>query len=481
MPLDTKFGSRQNYTTDDAANAGTVVDPGPHLAIVKENADSNRSGRIRVFIPALSNDENDPVQWISVRYASPFMGSTTYRKSKDGHPPKDNNWYTAPHTYGMWFTPPDLENQVLVVFANGNRSNGFYFACVMPNLSKHMVPAIARSDKLDKTSLAADLKRDLKGKKYPTTEFNEWNDGFWDKRSKFLDIVKPIHEPLARVLLEQGLEDDLVRGTVGSSAQRESPSGCFGISTPGRASPDISGLDQKTGSPKFRLGGHSLVMDDGDASGNDCMIRLRTASGHQIMMNDSEGILYIGNLTGTSWLEFTSTGKIHLYSDDSINFRAKQSINLHSDKDINMYAANNIKMLAGRELKQEALKMTIKANESLELYGGRYYQKSGSIMVIHSVSEGSWKSEGKLIFHANEIHLSKKIRQNGPVTVQPGLPEPPSVEIPASLQPIAHPDATKVGLKWLPRAYVNSISEMVPTHEPWIESANGIKVHDKRN
>lgn len=483
MPIDNRVGGASSFTTNESANPGVTLDPGPHLAIVKNNLDSTRSGRIKVFIPTLGGDEDDPSQWRTVGYASPFMGMTTHKKQTNGKPPKDNTWDKAPHTYGMWVTPPDLNNHVLVVFANGNPMFGYYFASVIPNLSKHMIPAIAGSEFTDRKGLPADLQKSLVGKKYPVTEFNEHNDDFWDdkERSKFLSIKKPIHEPLVRVLLEQGLEDDLIRGVVGSTVQRESPSSCFGISTPGRAPTTEADLDPETGSPKFRLGGHSLVMDDGDANGNDAMIRLRTASGHQIMMNDSEGVLYIGNMVGTVWLEFTANGNVHLYAEDAINIRSKQSINMHSDRDINFHAANDVKIFAGNTIRQESQNLTIKANDSLEIYGGKYYQKSGSIMYIQSLAEGSWKSGGKLVFNADEIHLGKKIRQNGPVTVQPGLPEPNSVSTPTSIQPMGHPDTNKIGLKWLPRTFVNSTVEMVPTHEPWIEAANGVKVHNKRN
>ena len=58
----------------------------------------------------------------------------------------------------------------------------------------------------------------------------------------------------------QGLTADETRGLTTSSARREVPSSVFGISTPGP-------LDKGAVSGEFatsRLGGTSIVMDDGD-------------------------------------------------------------------------------------------------------------------------------------------------------------------------------------------------------------------------
>ena len=84
---------------------------------------------------------------------------------------------------------------------------------------------------------------------------------------------KPYNKDFTEVLETQGLLFDEARGTTTSSARRETPSMVFGFNTPGP-------LDKRDGSPKVsvgpsedkvdipynRLGGSSLVMDDGDGS-----------------------------------------------------------------------------------------------------------------------------------------------------------------------------------------------------------------------
>ena len=161
-------------------------------------------------------------------------------------------------------------------------------------------------------------------------------------------VKQPIH-PFAETLRQQGLVQDTVRGTTTSSARRESPSQVYGISTPGRKDPrgrkrKIGGVDSVKQEIVDRLTGHTFVMDDGDSNGENQLTRLRSASGHQLLLNDSSGVVYLANGSGNVWMEFSANGAIDIYSGNSVNIRAGGDLNLHSDSDINMFARNQIKM-----------------------------------------------------------------------------------------------------------------------------------------
>jgi len=192
-------------------------------------------------------------------------------------------------------------------------------------------------------------------------------------------FIKPASPYWFETLLEQGLSEDWVRGTTTSSARREVPSMVFGISTPGPK--DQTGPRGTYGAqggqsnvPVNRLGGSSFVMDDGDATlirrtapdvgppeyanveagdrGGDPkipaneLIRLRTRTGHQILMHNSEDLIYIGNSKGTTWIELTSNGKIDIYAKDSVSVHSENDINFTADRDINLTAGANINMNA---------------------------------------------------------------------------------------------------------------------------------------
>ena len=151
------------------------------------------------------------------------------------------------------------------------------------------------------------------------------------------------HPYQASILVNQGLDTDPVRGAISSSSLRESPSNVYGISTPGRSvtgnAQQLTSSVQAMGDNQAqavigRLGGHQFVMDDGDVNGTDQLIRLRTTGGHQILMNDTKQVLYIGSASGAHWLEFSDSGMINMYGAAGINLRTQGVLNLQGDQGV---------------------------------------------------------------------------------------------------------------------------------------------------
>jgi hypothetical protein len=156
------------------------------------------------------------------------------------------------------------------------------------------------------------------------------------------------------------LSADDIRGNTSSSARRETPSQVFGISTPGRK--DTSTTPVKVGTKDSeatdyvtRKTGHTFVMDDGAVDGTNQLTRLRTASGHQLLMHDTEGVVYIANGSGNAYIEMQRNGRIDVYSGvGGINLRTEGDFNLHSDSNINMHANGQIRMSSAKEMIQTA-------------------------------------------------------------------------------------------------------------------------------
>ena len=96
-----------------------------------------------------------------------------------------------------------------------------------------------------------------------------------------------------------------------------------------------------------RRGGHSFVMDDGDLEGKNQLVRMRSATGHQITMSDDGECFYITHANGQSWLEFGKSGTVDVYSSNSVNVRTQGTINLHADEDININAGKKLNIQSG--------------------------------------------------------------------------------------------------------------------------------------
>jgi len=311
--------TRQSSNTKSEQTQGTVVSPGPYVGTIKQTIDSTYGGRLLVFIPELGGDPTNVSSWKTMRYASPFYGETNIQDGQD--------YSGSPHTYGMWFVPPDVGNQVLCILSQGKDWDGFWFACIPDVPSNHMVPGISAPVDGSSQSPVVDAYIDQ------TTASG---------LSNIHSLPKQVHTVQQQIWQTQGLLNDSDRGPGTSSSQRETPSSVFGISTPGRPinpndpelypDPDSNGSSTQSQilGVRGRQGGHTFVMDDGDANGNNQMMRLRTSTGHMIMMNDTKGFIYVINSKGTAWVEINATGDINVYAQSNLNIEAKGGLQLET-------------------------------------------------------------------------------------------------------------------------------------------------------
>ncbi len=342
-------------------------DAGPYIGTVKFTNDPTRQGRLGVNIPdlTLTNDPT-PDDCIWCNYLSPFYGAKSIEATSDVM-----DYKSTQHSYGFWAIPPDIDTEVLVIFAKGeaNRRNAFWIGCVQQPLTNQQVPGYGAStdsgwntEGYDNAE-GYDKEGNFIGEGFATSKTQKYGTDFLPvgeknrrmiegaKSASFANSIRhPVNDILAEQLVGQGLIKDDIRGTTSSSARREAPSQVFGISTPGRIRADSRTCNIGVGGTPIkpdRMPGHSFVMDDGDTIGKNQLTRLRTASGHQLLMHDTEGVVYIANGSGNAYIEMTRDGRIDVYSGvGGINLRTEGDFNLHSDANINMSAGQSIRMSA---------------------------------------------------------------------------------------------------------------------------------------
>tara|TARA_R110002153_G_scaffold5302_1_gene24912 strand:+ start:4509 stop:6251 length:1743 start_codon:yes stop_codon:yes gene_type:complete len=338
--------SMYNYLKGDASTSKApqkdqdwgIENSGPYIGIVKGNKDPLRAGRLKVLIPALTGTyDGNFDSLVDCDYLSPFYGTKGLRHNKPGQAYDDSQF-----SYGFWAVPPDLETRVLVIFAEGKMDQAFWIGCIQEPLTNHMTPGIASSDKV-KDQDGKDGVSKYGTKNLPAGEVNRYADV---DESNYQNKDRPLH-PFAETLLKSGLIGDDVRGTTSSSAQREAPSSVFGMSTPGRVNEkkkatQVSTSDSNATEIVERLSGHTFVMDDGAEDGTNQLTRLRTASGHQLLMHDTEGVVYLANGTGKAFIEMDADGTVSVYSEGGINMRSGRDFNVHSDMHINFHAKGQI-------------------------------------------------------------------------------------------------------------------------------------------
>tara|TARA_Y100000310_G_C20643016_1_gene795007 strand:+ start:71 stop:1879 length:1809 start_codon:yes stop_codon:yes gene_type:complete len=414
----------QKYFSDKFVGS----DPGPYVGIVKNTIDPLKMGRLGVLIPSISNvpaTSKDSGKVIWCQYLSPFYGVKPFSSVA-----KDDAYShtTSQSSYGMWAVPPDIETHVLVIFAQGDKqqSHAFWIGCVQEPLTNQMVPGMgaSKASKLGKETVGPhDVKKATSGIKtsnYGTEllPIGEKNKNMY-ATGESIDAMAlwhyPVNVDLANQLRTQGLVQDPVRGTTTSSARRESPSQVFGISTPGRIkttsrTPNI-GLE---GIPVAvdRTIGHSFVMDDGDAGNENQLIRLRTASGHQLLMHDTEGVVYIANGSGKAFIEMEKDGTISVFSDAGINLRSGGDFNIHSDTNMQFHAKGSIKFTAEQNVNLNAEQFVHVIGET----GVLTSSQSGTVQTYGSKGISSYSGGQQMHGASGNFYLQgTEVRFNDPM------------------------------------------------------------------
>jgi uncharacterized protein (DUF2345 family) len=417
------MSNRENTRPIDAALP--TGDAGPYLAKVVSHLDNKFMGSLRVQLLKVNSSGTaytDTDKLVTAFYASPFYGSTSWKSAG-----ANDDYASTQQSYGMWFVPPDPDTKVLVTFVEGRRDICYWFACVPDDYMNFMVP-----DGRAATTLTTGPSGGATGKKLPVGEYNKATINAAGNNQP-TNYVKPVNVDFVNRLNEQGLIEDDFRGLTSTSARREIPSAVFGINTPGP-------LDKRPGAPtasrgpadssatvhRSRLGGSSIVMDDGDDKlvrsfsadvgppvyverenntsslppgaetrpANE-LIRLRTRTGHQILLHNTEDLIYISNARGTAWVELTSNGKIDVYAQDSISMHTEGEFNVTADSNINLTSAANVNINAvgdirttGRNIDTTAAgRVAFQASTEFTALAGDYMSlKSSSDLAITSSS-----------------------------------------------------------------------------------------------
>lgn len=484
--------------TTETRKRGKLSSPGPFLAEVTNHLDTTYMGSLEVaLIKGISTVIENQSETYPVRYLSPFSGNTSVRF--EGPDPK--NFNDVQKSYGFWMVPPDIGTRVMVIFIDGDPNQGYWFGCITDTFQNHMIPGIAASKNVHLT----EEQRRRYGTEYlPVAEYHKSSETLANPNIN--SIKKPIH-PFADRLRQQGLLTDLTRGVTSSSARREVPSQVFGISTPGPIDPNgrldqIGYKNEKVTVPISRLGGSTFVMDDGDAQGQNELVRIRTRTGHQILMHNSQDLIYIANSQGTAWIELTSNGKIDIFAQDSVSIHTESDFNFRADRDINLEAGRNINIKANKNMEtnvtgyyylvvEDNAKIAIKGTYDktlgntakvsvLESYnlnvGNSIKQSAGSTINLAAEGNINLGTAAGLNLGANgNITASgSRIDLNGPAASAPETAN--NAEVPPDL-PLFNLPNRKFNSGWdngnfYKATDIKSIMQRVPTHEPWPQHEN---------
>ena len=344
--------------------SGIAIPAGIYKGIVVNNEDPDRLNRIKVHISSLMSAIM-PIdsQGSQVGSDDPYIGAVwCIRLLPTGGLAGTGDQQSA---HGIWSPPPDINTEVLVTF--GPDSDKGIVLGVIPDM---------------------DRIQNMTGPQNNVTSAGEASPAYETARTKTSIDQPPEEHPMAERLRSQGLDGDRIRGVNSSSPTRDPASRVFGISSPA---------------------GHSIVLDDGDFEDDSSNImRFRTSGGTQILLDDTNGSIYMVNRDGSGWLEINRNGDFDIYGDGSMNIHAQAGFNFHTTGSFNVQADSGINMKSG-------------AGISIQAAGGSFNALASENVNLTADGNGNLKIVGGLKLSASRIDLNGDVADTADAPVSGSL------------------------------------------------------------
>ena len=282
----------------------------PYLVegIVIDTSDPQELGRLKVWCPSLDGDNvrAETLPW--VRYVSPLAGQA-YDYPAGGTAGKA----IGPVSYGMWAVPK-IGAEVMIGFLYDDPNQRVYMGSFFRDSGNRSLPAgrngagAPTSDTFDPIEpQTSNLSTQFQGKLATSIARTR---GVYERQAAQAANEKTTEEGYStRVVAapEGGLNADPLVSTLDPQT--------YSITTPGR---------------------HAIIMQDDPKFAR---VRIKTAEGHQVILDDANERIYVSTAHGKSWIELDLDGHVHVY--------AAESISVSSGKDLNLSALGSVNISAG--------------------------------------------------------------------------------------------------------------------------------------
>lgn len=339
--------------------------------VVRDTSDPQQMGRLKVWCPAIDGDVYtvEALPWAT--YISPLAG-----QAYDYPAGPASKGAPGPVSYGFWAIPK-VGATVVIGFMYGDKNQRFYLGSYFPEHGNRSLPSGRNNDAGPQTdtfdvlqpavdSLDAQFQSDLSASEAQTR-------GAYERQVAQALTDKDGTEGYQKGVAEGGLDPQT-----------------YCITTPGR---------------------HSIIMQDNPANGR---VRIKTAEGQQVILDDANERIYVSTAKGQSWIELDQDGRVHVYAGDSFSLTTGGDFNLSAKGNVRIQAGGNIDLSATGHGRFSSCKdISLSGDGGLNFTSGEAF---------------NLKASGNIIATGDNIHL------NGPQ---------------ASVAPCA------------------DTPDVVPAHEPW--------------
>lgn len=322
------------------------------LGVVVDTDDPLQMGRLRVFCSTLNDDPKsiNAIPWAA--YISPYGGSIDNQAFARG---PEGSTTAGPVHYGFWAVP-ELGAHVVVGCIDGDPRRRYYIGCMSEHQETH-------------TLMNGRWKWDGGNVNGPLTSTGQPIQPMYDNLQHAYDGKTDAAEFKTRAA---DYQVSAIRDDVGQPPTRSKLEYLDQVYTSLSANEEDAWVKDKLGSHGYdwtgfrNLGGmfsskvygmstpgfHSFTMDDRPFNNR---IKLRSATGHMLLMDDTNERIYVATNKGDSWIEMDSNGNIDVFSNRRISMRAKKDINFTTDETFRVNAKKGIHLYAGNNNEQDNL------------------------------------------------------------------------------------------------------------------------------
>lgn len=324
--------------------------------IVVDNSDPQEMGRVRVWCPS-KDGEGDSTKIKSLpwaRYMSPFAGQADGFQggSRGGQP-------TGPVSYGFWGIPK-LGATVVVGFLYGDENQRVYLGSLYPTHGNRSLPVGRNSAGAPTSDSFDEIEPQLSNL---TAQFGgDLSSSIARTRGAY---ERQVAQAATQKTTEEGYQPRV--RTAGEEAVGDLDPQTYCLTTPGR---------------------HSLIFQDHPTTAR---VRIKTADGSQIILDDANERIYVSVARGKTWLELDRDGHVHLYAAESIsmsagkdfNLQALGSVNISAGKNVNIGASGHARITACSDLSLSGKGMNITSEAAMDILAAGTILQTGSAIHLN--------------------------------------------------------------------------------------------------
>ena len=387
---------------------GSGVFNGITMGTVVDTNDPQQMGRVRVVCPALNDSfdaDLDTIPWAN--YSSPFAGFTPYSNMGPDNDQKNEQ----PIAYGMWMIPK-VGAQVLVICVDGNPNYRFYIGSIYtqhtPDSMPHGRYFYQQSDYLAEKGSPSGPFATLETPIQPL--FDNFKEAFGLDRDKNFEWRTRGADYSVSALDKEALQHTISR-------------------VPDDKNVDVNGFNVTNGYGQSRIrpdkendldsqvysmttpGMHAVSMDD---RVENCRMRFRTSSGHQIILDDTNERIYISTAKGNTWIEMDQSGDVDVFAAKRVSLHGVSDVNIVSNeairlsaKSIHMRTTEGVFIEADAGVALQGASIDIKTTGDAKFSAaGNMHLKGGSNTNITAGSLLNLKAGGNINQTASAIYLN---------------------------------------------------------------------------